>query len=247
MNETASEPLFRSYIHEGRSVSLNLFFTIPLLILYEIGIQLTDSNLRNAAEVIIKNPSIYMGSALVRWFHWFLIILAVTLFVRTFSKERPVFLYFLLMLLESLLLAFVLGPLLSLLVGSFMLDFPLTLGSGAGLSVRLLLSVGAGVYEELLFRFLILGGLFLISVRFFRAPRGFAAGLALVISSFLFAAYHHLGPQGQPVTPYIFFFRMSAGLILGGVFIARGLSVAVYLHVFYDIIRDIELVLDAGA
>jgi membrane protease YdiL (CAAX protease family) len=240
------ETFLDAYFNEGRSVSLNLFFTVPLLILYEIGIQLTGSDLRNAAEIIMKDLRLFMGAVAARWFHWFLLVLLTVFFWRVLTRERPVFRYFLLMLLESLLLALVLGPVLSLIVGSLLLEYPLTGGRQTDLSVRMLLSVGAGVYEEFLFRFIILGGLFWIFTQVFKAPRGFGAGLAVALSAFFFAAYHHLGPFGQSLTAYLFLFRFGAGIILGLVFVARGFGVAVYLHIFYDIIRDIELTLDAG-
>jgi membrane protease YdiL (CAAX protease family) len=240
------ETFLDSYLNEGRSVSLNLLFTLPLLLLYEIGIQRSGSDLRNAAEVILKDLRLLMGDDAVRWFHWFLFALVVVFCLRAFSKGKPVFLYFGLMIIESVLLAFVLGPLLAMFIGTVLLDFPLTGGQEPDLSVRILLSVGAGVYEELLFRFFILGGLFMVFLRVFQAPPAFGAALAVVISAFLFAAYHHLGPYGQELTPYPFLFRIGAGLVLGAVFITRGLGVAVYLHVFYDVLRDIELTLSSG-
>jgi membrane protease YdiL (CAAX protease family) len=240
------ETFLDAYLQQGRSVSLNLFFTVPLLVLYEIGIQLTGSDLRNAAEIILKNLRLFMGAGAARWFHWFLLVLLTVFFWRALTRERPVVRFFLLMLLESLLLALVLGPILSLFVGSLFLEYPLTEGRQTDLSVRMLLSIGAGVYEEFLFRFLLLGGLFFVFIRFFKAPKTYGAVLALAISSFLFAVYHHYGPFGQALTPYLFLFRLGAGIVLGAVFITRGFGVTVYLHVFYDIIRDIELTLDAG-
>lgn len=245
MGAEVRDTFLREYIHEGRSVSLNLFFTLPLLILYEIGIQLTGSEFRNAAEVIFKDMSLLMGPWGLRFFHWFLVTLVVVFFVRAFSREQPFFRYFVLMFTESLVLALILGPLLATLVGSFFLEYPLTGDAEPDLSVRVLLSVGAGVYEEFLFRFLLLGGMFLACHQIFKAPRVFSAVLALALSALLFAAYHHLGPFGQPMVPYLFCFRLGAGLILGLVFITRGFGVAVYLHVLYDIIRDLEVALDS--
>ena len=233
----------KSYLEDGRSVSLNLFFIVPILVLYEIGIQLSESGLRNAAEVILKDCQALMGEGMLRFFHWFLMALVLLCCLRVLYRERPIFSYFFVMVMESLIFAFMLGPILSMLIGGIFLDFPLTSGGDDSLSVRMLLSLGAGVYEELLFRLVLLGGLFYIFIRVFNAPRGFSAGLAVALSSVLFAAYHHIGPLGQEMTPYLFFFRLGAGIILGLVFMVRGLGVAVYLHLFYDVLRDIELAL----
>ena len=231
---------------QRRSVSLNLVFVIPLLVLYEVGIRCTGAGLHNAAEVMLKDLRLFLGPWALRWFHWFLVAAATALFFRAVLRKGPWFSCYLAMLVESLLWALLLGPGLSLLVGGVFLDHPLTAGSGSDLSVRMLLSVGAGVYEELLFRLGILGGGFLLFVRLFRAPRGTALFLAVGISAFLFAAYHHLGPYGEPFTPFLFFFRLGAGVALGLLFMARGLGVAVYLHVFYDLIRDVEVTLHAS-
>jgi membrane protease YdiL (CAAX protease family) len=247
LHARTGESFLHLYFQEGKSVSLNLFFTIPLLLLYELGILLSGSDMRNAAEVILKDLRLLMGSWGIRALHWFIIILVVFFFYRAYHKKGPFVGYFLLMVMESVLLAFLLGPFLSLFLGSVLLDFPLTRDETPVFSVRVFLSLGAGVYEEFLFRFLLMGGLFLVFIRFFRVPRLYGGALALVISGFLFAAYHHLGPYGQSWSPYLFLFRFGAGIVLGMVFMARGFAVAVYLHVFYDILRDVEGAMDGLA
>ncbi len=247
MNAAERDICIHTYLHEGRSVSISFFFTLPLLLLYELGIQLSGSDFRNAAEVILKDLRFLIGASGVRCIHLIILVLAVALLIRAYQKNVPFFRYFLLMLLESLILALVIGPLLSIFTGSLLLEFPLTGGAEQSMSAKVLLSVGAGVYEEFLFRLLILGGLFLIFSRFFKAPNAYAVVLSVLISAFLFAAYHHLGPYGQPLSPYTFVFRLGAGVVLGSVFIFRGFGVAVYLHVFYDILRDLEPVLDLGS
>jgi membrane protease YdiL (CAAX protease family) len=239
--QASRETFINDYLSEGRSLSLNFFFILPLLLLYEVGILLTGSDLRNSAEVILKDLRLLMGPFWTRWFHWFLIAFVVVVFIRAFSKEKPLFRYYILMILESLLIALLLGPILAVFVGSVLLDFPITGAEPSALSVRFLLSVGAGVYEELLFRFFILGGLFYLFVRVFRAPFSYAAALAVLISALFFSLYHHLGPYGQPMDAYPVLFRFGAGIILGAVFVMRGLGVAVYLHVFYDLLRDLEV------
>jgi len=243
--KTAEQPLFQGYLGDGRSVSLNLSYIVPVLVVYEIGIQLTGSDFRNAAEIILKNMRM-LGPHFIRYFHLFLIALVLLCCLRVIYKERPVFRFFSLMISESLLFALLLGPLLSILIGSLFLEYPLTSGGKPDLSVSLLLSVGAGLYEELLFRFILLGGLFTVFCRVFKAPRIYSASLAVVLSAVSFAAYHHMGPHGQPLTSYVFLFRFGAGIVLGTVFITRGLGVAVYVHLFYDILRDIELALDGA-
>ncbi len=227
------------------SVSLNLFLILPLLIIYEIGIRLSGLDLRNAAEVILKDFYWLMGGEYARYFHWILALIIVVCFVRNASADRPFVTIFFTILLESLVLALLLGPLLSCLVGGLLLQYPIT--SASALSSSMLLSVGAGVYEEIVFRFLLLGGLFSVCRHLFQVPFGLSALIALAVSSVLFSLYHHIGPFAQEITAPVFVFRLVAGVALGLVFIFRGFGVAVYLHAFYDILRDIETALRGGS
>ncbi len=228
------------------SISLDLFLILPLLIAYEIGIAVTGPGFRNAAEVILKDLCLLMSPQAVRYFHWLLGIIIIFCFARNYSKGRPYFSILLVVLLESLVIAAILGPLLSRIVGTILLEYPLTAGGEPDFSSSVLLSIGAGVYEEIVFRFLLLGGCYALLRRVFMVSFTISTVVAVLLSSVLFSLYHHIGPYGQPLTAPVFLFRMAAGVALGLVFIFRGFGVAVYLHAFYDIFRDIEAALRGG-
>ena len=70
-----------------------------------------------------------------------------------------------------------------------------------------------------------------------------AMGVALVVSSLVFALYHHVGAAGEPFALDRFAFRAAAGTILGLLFALRGLAVVVYMHVFYDLLCDLRAIL----
>jgi membrane protease YdiL (CAAX protease family) len=228
------------------SISLDLFLILPLLLAYEIGISLTGPGLRNAAEVILKDLCLLMTPQTVRYFHWLIAIVIIFCFARNYSKRRPFFSIFLVVLLESLVIAAILGPLLSRVVGAILLEYPLTAGGEPGFSSSILLSLGAGVYEEIVFRFLLLGGCYALLRRVFLVSFTVSTVVAVLLSSVLFSLYHHIGPYAEPLAAPVFLFRMAAGVALGLVFIFRGFGVAVYLHAFYDIFRDIETALRGG-
>lgn len=106
----------------------------------------------------------------------------------------------------------------------------------AGPAIRELIPlVGAGIYEEFLFRLVVLGllsrGLALIGV-------GGITGwlVSAVVSSWFFGAVHHWGPQGQPFTPLLFSFRLVAGMVLCFLTRFRGFSISVGTHFFYNLI-----------
>lgn len=96
-----------------------------------------------------------------------------------------------------------------------------------------ILSVGAAVYEELIFR---LVGVVLLSLLFVDVCRlgKFAGnGLTLVSTAGLFAAYHYLG--NEIFSPVTCGFRFVAGLFLGALFVTRGFGVTAFCHAAYDI------------
>ena len=98
----------------------------------------------------------------------------------------------------------------------------------------IVLSLGAGIYEELAFRVIIVGGLFAL----FRAsglqPRR-AAIFSAVLAAILFSAFHYIGPYGDAWALQSFLFRALAGLAFSVLFLVRGFGVTAWTHALYDI------------
>ena len=106
----------------------------------------------------------------------------------------------------------------------------------AGPSVRAVLPlIGAGVYEEFLFRLAAVG---LVAWALRVVGVGGLTGwcVAAIVSSWFFAAAHHWGPMGQAYSPIVFSFRMAAGVILCVLARFRGFSIAVGTHLLYNLI-----------
>ncbi|MBC8404701.1 MAG: CPBP family intramembrane metalloprotease [Planctomycetes bacterium] len=104
---------------------------------------------------------------------------------------------------------------------------------------QLALCAGAGLYEELLFRYFMMSGMYVLFCGFFstfasrEAARTFSFGLALLLSSLAFSLAHALGdPSALDADPFLF--RLMAGLVLGLLFSWRGLAVVAYAHATYD-------------
>jgi hypothetical protein len=101
---------------------------------------------------------------------------------------------------------------------------------------ELLLSVGAGIYEELVFRLIIIGllNLLLVDICGMKQVAGVAA--AVIASSLLFA-FHHYPPIGSDTSwsASEFAFRAAAGAYLAAVFVLRGFGLAVGCHTMYDV------------
>lgn len=119
----------------------------------------------------------------------------------------------------------VLGPLRSLAAGAGISGTPLE---------RLTLSVGAGLYEELLFRVVIVAML-ANGFRLLGLARGGAGALATIIGALLFSAFHYLGALGEPFRMESFVFRTLAGLAFSALYLLRGFGITAWTHALYDV------------
>lgn len=99
----------------------------------------------------------------------------------------------------------------------------------------LLLSVGAGLYEELLFRLIIITLLTMLFVDIMRLRQVTGVALSVIISSLAFAAHHYHPIGADAWSSKEFAFRAAAGAYLAAVFVTRGFGLAVGCHVTYDV------------
>src|SRR5262249_23076199 len=100
--------------------------------------------------------------------------------------------------------------------------------------------VGAGIYEEVVFRLILLGGIRgLLSV--VGLSRFVAVSVAMIASALIFAVAHHIGPYGEPFERRLFLYRLLAGLYFALVFQTRGFGVSVGTHACYDVMVGITL------
>jgi membrane protease YdiL (CAAX protease family) len=98
------------------------------------------------------------------------------------------------------------------------------------------LSLGAGVYEEILFRLVLLSGFAWLLTSGFGVEKGGAESIALVVSAVLFSVFHHLGSMGDPWVWSIVVVRTVAGVFLGAIYLQRGLGIAIWAHALYDLV-----------
>lgn len=100
---------------------------------------------------------------------------------------------------------------------------------------QLVLDVGAGVYEEFLFRFLLIGCLVCL-FRWAGAGRLSSALVASVVAAVAFSAFHLLGESFEPFT---FIYRAFAGLVFAGFFFLRGFGITAGTHAFFNVILSL--------
>jgi hypothetical protein len=101
-------------------------------------------------------------------------------------------------------------------------------------TAAIIMSVGAGIYEELVFRLVCftLLNLLLIDVLGMRRFGGYL--LIVLISSLLFAGYHYLGKE--VFSWKVFVFRTVAGAYFSLVFAFRGFGITAGTHSAYDVL-----------
>jgi membrane protease YdiL (CAAX protease family) len=107
-------------------------------------------------------------------------------------------------------------------------------GGPAGVVPELVFSVGAGIYEELLFRLIAIGVIRLVLRRVMELSELAAVLWAVGGSSVAFAHYHFSGSSPFELGRFSQYF--VAGLYLAAIYLTRGFGIAVGTHAFYDII-----------
>jgi len=238
----------QSYFACTRAPRYSLLFALPLLLAYEmLAAALGGSRggqVRNGADVILKElayatmgtrgPVVLMaliigGSSYLVWRDW-----------RKSGGVRGA--YFGGMLLESSLLAIVyklvIGTITARLLGAMHL---LMMNGGAqgaiaGMSgpTRLMLSLGAGLYEELLFRVFLVGSLAAVARTLLGLGRRGAGIIAAVVGAVIFSAFHYIGRYGDPFEIQSFAFRALSGLAFSGLYLVRGFGITAWTHALYD-------------
>jgi hypothetical protein len=141
---------------------------------------------------------------------------------------------FLPMLAESAFYAGTMGTLILLLIQRFTDIVPrLAIGGGIAPVDVLVISAGAGLHEELIFRLFGMAGLGWLLAGLTGPRRAWLA--ALLLSSLLFSLAHHVGPVAEPFTFDAFVYRALAGAFFGLVYHLRGFAVAAWTHALYDV------------
>ncbi len=213
----------------------SLALIAPLFLVYQVGVLLTWP-LYNGADLITA----FLVQHLNLIGYLALNIAVVACFCAMAAsrkgKEGVEVGMFAPLLLESAFYAFFLGSAIIFVMAKVLHIPPPHMAGAAGERGPLaafVMSAGAGVHEELLFRLLLMNGLVALCKGLKFGPvESFLS--ALVFSSTLFSAMHHLGPLGDPFTVWVFTFRVLAGLVFGVIYWFRGFAVAVYTHALYD-------------
>jgi membrane protease YdiL (CAAX protease family) len=229
-----ARPFWKQYARDTQRPLYCLLFLFPLVATYELG-------------ALILRPAVWPDRQLVahsliqKLLGWFgasgfwvpAVVLLATLLLWHVLAGHP-------WRIRWWVLPLMVAESVALTVPLFVLGHALLRagpGSPAGvLQQEIVLALGAGIYEELVFRFYLILGLLWLLERALRVPKKAARPLVIVLSAGLFAICH-FAPIGRELFGWKHFVLLvGAGVYLALLFRQRGLGVAAGCHVAFNLI-----------
>jgi membrane protease YdiL (CAAX protease family) len=189
--------------------------------------------LRNGADALMRQILATFGITGLYWVGVIFFIGFIIAFIlqRKYWEETQIHSdYFLLMMVESVgwsvLIYFLMTNVYLLLMNP----------TGSMLVQQVTLAVGAGIYEEFLFRVLLIAGISVILGFIFQWSDKTRNWAAMVIAAGIFSSFHFIGEYGDFFSFNIFMVRFLAGIALGTLYFLRGFGITAWSHAVYDLI-----------
>jgi hypothetical protein len=229
------------YLREGSGPLADLALTLPIFVIYHLGVVWMD--VQNAADVVTRELKLLANSSLTTYSALTLAIGAVFTGVllvlgrgHTLRWQR-----FALVAVEGILYAVAMRLVASYVVGKVHLDagVPAPLDASLSFFNATVLSLGAGLYEEIAFRVGLYGvGRRLVLAMMPEALPGQRLMVSLAWAAFaaaVFSGWHYLGQFGEPFELRSFVFRWVCGVVFTLIYVFRGFAPVVWTHALYDI------------
>ena len=225
-----------SYWNVTKNIYYSLLFIFPMLFLYESMCWIQyfgqSEEIRNGADVLIRQIIVGMGngSEIV-----YALLLMIVLFGVMFLNRRVVrngkfkFTFLLLMIVESLV--WCIGFIIIMSASEQLL---LSIMERNIIPEQFYLAIGAGIWEELLFRVGVIGLALSFLTKIVGYSGIYSVIIAVIFSAIIFSLFHYLGPFGDNFSYKSFYLRTLAGIFLGSLYMFRGFGITVYTHIFYD-------------
>lgn len=242
---TASRDSSGGYFDRSRQPLEIFAFVAPLVVIYELGLAYAlrgdGGTLTNGAheELVRFFSNIGVDPARLNLPTLALpgVGLLLVLIVWQVLVRRPWTLHLstvALMLVESVLLALPLLVLAQVISRALIPAAPETMTQLSTFG-RISMSIGAGLYEELIFRMLLFSLLHTLFVNVLQTSERWGIVLSIAISALLFALYHPIRTSAGEVDLRRALFFLAAGVFFGVLYIVRGFGIVVGAHAFYDI------------
>ena len=228
------------FLRDGSGPLDDLALTLPVFVIYHLGVAFMP--MRNAADLVTHELVTLAHNNLVAYAGLTLaigVVFALVLLILGRSQSLR-WQRFAMVGAEGVLYAVAMRLVAGAVVGKLHLDA----GAGGALAepsafTGVVMSLGAGFYEELAFRV----GLFGLGLRFvnsvFTATRSHQRLLAWLawaaLSSAAFSGWHYVGELGEPFELRSFVFRWVCGMAFTVIYAFRGFAPAVWTHALYDL------------
>ncbi len=230
-----SRPASESYYHQTRRPLNNLVMLAPLLAAFHIGAGVYGTDQVLLAPQYVRDILQYLGAPLLL----FIPAAAVALMLlgqQVLQREKWT--------VQPSAVAGMAGesvlwtlPLIGIGYITGKIDRAAVLPGRLDEVVKsILVAIGAGVYEEFIFRMVLITVLLLVLVDVCTFKKDRMTVLAVVTAAALFALCHFRALGGGEYFNWSrFIFLSTAGVLWGGLFIYRGFGIAAGAHVMWDV------------
>ncbi len=252
MSSAQSQEETERYLREGSGPLADLALTLPIFVVYHLGVVWMD--VQNAADIVTRELTnlahsslpVYSGLTLAigAVFSGILLVLGRG---HTLHWQR-----FALVAIEGILYAVAMRLVASYVVGKVHLlvglglaaqslapGAPAVVSDSPGFFTSVVLSLGAGLYEEIAFRVGLygLGRRLVLAVMPEALPgqRLMASIAWAALSAAVFSGWHYIGQFGEPFELRSFIFRWVCGVVFTLIYVFRGFAPVVWTHALYDI------------
>lgn len=223
----------------------SLILVAPLFVIYQIGILFPNVDFRNGADFVSK--TIWRVTDYNGWmyaiFNLAVLCAVIGLYFTRRGEEKIDKSIVGLVLAESTIYAFVMGGIAAKILTSigfhppmFVSNPAINAGSAGQMDVfeAFIMSIGAGAYEELTFRLVLMGGMIFLMKKL-NIEHLQTLIIAVLVSSIIFSAVHYRPFGMDSWELWSFSFRVILGIFLAIIYQVRGFAVAAYTHAIYDI------------
>ncbi len=247
-----------SYLESTSRPLYALLFLLPLIAVYEVGTllvntdQIAHTQSRVAAFTWLMGLAEWIGikRQLTFAFPGFVVfVILLCWHIATGQSWKVKISRLLWMWLECLILTvplFALGAIMNSSKDFASAFQPAAAGAmvSSEYGAKLVTSIGAGIYEELVFRLILMGLVVMLFEDVLKSKGHIAAIFAVSISSLLFSTHHYYGVAdghiqrlaSEPFTLGGFVFRAIAGVYFAVLFRLRGYGITAGTHAAYNIV-----------
>jgi len=230
----------QAYSAYTRSPTHSVILILPVLVFYEVGLFFFNhsdvTGIRNGADMLLRSFYAVFG---IYGFYAFAVSLALAIgltFWLEYRREGKILIetsYLVGMIAEAVIYGVLLFLILQRAATIEIMIPPLL---ALGKAQRIVLSLGAGIYEEFVFRVLLVSGIAGIIMVVATWEKRAAYTWGVIVSAVIFSLFHYVGIYGELFQWRSFLLRAFAGVLLSTLYVLRGFGITVYTHIFYDLL-----------